>query len=253
MKRVVCFANREIGARIAADLTDLESTQVVAIVTNDPPHDDLPIRPANESIPIIPWSQFVEAAAVDSIDCSAGVSILFRHRVPGHVLADFSHGIVNLHPSLLPFGRGSHPATWAIWAREPYGASAHLMSEELDAGPLIGQIEIEVDPWDTSYSLYQRGVNALWDLYTSRVRPWILGGKADLTPQPGGCKTYTIQDFKKLQLYARDSVLPMESHVRLMRALSLGPAGGLNVSQDGLEVDVQAAVRPMPFPNEGIQ
>jgi len=123
------------------------------------------------------------------------------------------------------------------------------MSEELDAGPLLGQIEIAVEPWDTSPSLYQRGVDALWDLYAARVRPWITGADADLTPQSRGGSMHTADDFKRLQIYARDSVLSMEEHVRLIRALSLGSAGGLRIAQDGLEVDVQAAVRS-PLSND---
>jgi len=253
MKRVVCFANREIGARIASDLIGCGEIQVVSIVTNDPPHNDLPLQRDLEEVPVIPWSRFVQATTTDSIDCLAGVSILFRHRLPPSMLASFSRGVANLHPSLLPFGRGSQPATWAIWQGEPYGASAHLMSEEFDAGPLLGQIRIEVQPWDTSYSLYQRGVGALWDLYISRVRPWIMGDETDLVPQSGGGSMHTMQEFNELQLYARDSVLSMEDHVRLMRALSRGPGGGIKVSQDGLEVDLQTNVCPPLPPNEGIR
>ena len=250
MNHVVCFANREIGARIASDLICLAGIEVVSIVTNDPPYDDFPIQPAMKDIPIVSWSRFVEAAEIDGIEFFAGLSILFRHRVPRSILSNFSRGVVNLHPSLLPFGRGSRPATWAIWQSEPYGASAHLMSEELDAGPLLGQIEIAVEPWDTSHSLYRRGVDALWDIYASRVRPWITGGDGDLVPQSGGGTMHTIEDFKRLQLYARDSVLPMGDHIRLVRALSLGPAGGLKIPQDGLVVDVQAAVHPPQSPDE---
>jgi len=126
------------------------------------------------------------------------------------------------------------------------------MSEEFDAGPLMGQIEIATHPWDTSYSLYQRGVDALWELYLSRVRPWIMGSATEVTPQPGGGTMHSVQDFHDLQMFARGAVLPMDDHVRLMRALSLGPGGGLRVCQGGVEVEVQVAVLPPVAPDERI-
>jgi len=126
------------------------------------------------------------------------------------------------------------------------------MSEEFDAGPLMGQIEIETHPWDTSHSLYQRGVDALWELYVDRVRPWIMGHATEVTPQPAGGTMHTVQDLHDLQMLARESVLSMEDHVRLMRALSLGAGGGLRVSQGGVEVEFQVAAQPLPSPEERI-
>jgi phosphoribosylglycinamide formyltransferase 1 len=77
-------------------------------------------------------------------------------------LAAFEYRIVNTHPSLLPrfagkgmFGLNVHQAV--LNAHETVtGASVHLVTEEYDAGPIIGQRKVRVDPGDTPESLADR-------------------------------------------------------------------------------------------------
>ncbi len=251
MRRVVCFANRDLGSSIVRDVADLSGVDLAAVVVEEGGRRQLVLDGVAEHVNVVPWSQASEYFLRESGEAfDAGVCALFSRRIPSGILGQFARGIANLHPSLLPMGRGRYPATWAIWRGEPYGASAHLMSEDFDTGPLLGQIEIETHPWDTSNSLYQRGVDALWELYVSRVRPWILGSSTKLSPQPAGGTMHTVQDFNDLQRFARDSVLPMEDHVRLLRALSLGTGGGFRINQGGTEVEVQAAGVPLVSPDE---
>jgi len=253
MRRVVCFANRDLGASVAQDILDLTDVELKAVVVEDPDRRQLALQGVAEHVDVVPWSQAPEYLLQEAEGgFDTGVCALFSQRIPEIILARFARGVANLHPSLLPMGRGRYPATWAIWKEEPYGASAHLMSEEFDTGPLMGQIEIEAYPWDTSHLLYQRGVDALWELYVTCVRPWIKGGAADLRPQPAGGTMHTVQDFHDLQMLARGAMLSMEDHVRLMRALSLGPGGGLRVPQGGVDVEVQVAVLPPGAPDERI-
>ncbi len=251
VKRVVCFANRELGESVVRDIAGLSGVDLTAVVVEEGDRHQLALDGVAEHVNVVPWSQASEYFLRESDEgFDAGVCALFSRRIPSSILGQFARGIANLHPSLLPMGRGRYPATWAIWQGEPYGASAHLMSEEFDTGPLLGQIEIETHPWDTSNSLYQRGLDALWELYVARVRPWILGSSTKVSPQPAGGAIHTVQDFNDLQRFARDSVLPMEDHVRLLRALSLGTGGGFRIRQGGMEIEVQADVSPLASPDE---
>ena len=253
MRRAVCFANRDLGASVARDILNLSGVDLKAVVVEDPDRRQLDLDGIAEHVDVVPWSQALGYFLQDvEGGFDTGVCALFSQRIPEEILARFARGVMNLHPSLLPMGRGRYPATWAIWEGEPYGASAHLMSKEFDAGPIMGQIEIETHPWDTSHSLYQRGVDALWDLYVTRVRSWIMGSAAELRPQPAGGTMHTVQDFHDLQMLARGALLSMEDHVRLMRALSLGAGGGLRVPQGGVEVEVQVALLPLGAPDERV-
>ncbi len=60
-----------------------------------------------------------------------------RHRIPRDVLEAMP--CANLHPSLLPFGRGAHPLFWALAMGAPLGVTLHWMDEGIDEGAIIGQ------------------------------------------------------------------------------------------------------------------
>lgn len=74
---------------------------------------------------------------------------------------EFIHGVggsaVNFHPSYLPRCRGAHPIYWTIAQREQFGGvSSHLITEHLDAGPLICRERIDFDSHSITYDmLYQ--------------------------------------------------------------------------------------------------
>jgi phosphoribosylglycinamide formyltransferase 1 len=74
--------------------------------------------------------------------------------------------IVNIHPSLLPKYRGLDTHARAIEAGDATsGCSVHVVTEELDAGEVLGQAEVPIQPGETSTSLEQRVLAAEHRLY----------------------------------------------------------------------------------------
>jgi phosphoribosylglycinamide formyltransferase-1 len=74
--------------------------------------------------------------------------------------------ILNIHPSLLPKYRGLDTHSRAIEAGDTVaGCSVHLVTEELDAGQILGQSEVAVEPGDTPATLEQRVLAAEHLLY----------------------------------------------------------------------------------------
>lgn len=66
----------------------------------------------------------------------------------------FQGKIVNIHPSLLPKYPGLHTHEKAIQAGDKeHGVTVHWVTESLDAGPIIAQVKIAVDPSDTPETL----------------------------------------------------------------------------------------------------
>jgi len=74
--------------------------------------------------------------------------------------------IVNIHPSLLPKYRGLDTHARAIEAGDVFGGcSVHIVTEELDAGEVLGQAEVAIEPGDTPQSLEERVLAAEHELY----------------------------------------------------------------------------------------
>ena len=81
-------------------------------------------------------------------------------------VAHWSGRIVNIHPSLLPKYRGLDTHRRALEAGDAIaGCSVHVVTEELDAGQVLGQSEVAVLPGDTAQSLEQRVLAAEHVLY----------------------------------------------------------------------------------------
>jgi phosphoribosylglycinamide formyltransferase-1 len=74
--------------------------------------------------------------------------------------------MVNIHPSLLPKYRGLDTHARAIEAGDHVaGCSVHIVTEELDAGEVLGQTQIPIEPNDTPAGLEQRVLAAEHALY----------------------------------------------------------------------------------------
>lgn len=74
--------------------------------------------------------------------------------------------IVNIHPSLLPKYRGLDTHSRALESGdERSGCSVHIVTEELDAGEVLGQAEVSIEPGDTPQLLEQRVLAKEHQLY----------------------------------------------------------------------------------------
>jgi len=76
----------------------------------------------------------------------------------GGFIGTFEDHMINIHPSLLPaFGGGMDAVAQAL-ARgvKVSGCTVHLVTEEVDAGPILLQAAVPVLPGDTVETLHAR-------------------------------------------------------------------------------------------------
>jgi len=95
------------------------------------------------------------------------------------VLATPRLGVLGMHPSLLPVGRGRAAVPWAILlGLENTGVTLFKLDGGVDTGPIVAQVRLPLSPRETATTLYQR-VNeahrnlilAYWkDLETDSIR-----------------------------------------------------------------------------------
>ena len=88
--------------------------------------------------------------------------------------------ILNIHPSLLPKYRGLHTHRRALQAGDcQHGLSVHFVTLELDGGPVIVQVCIDVYPGDTEASLSARVQREEHRIYP-QVIEWYARGRLEL-------------------------------------------------------------------------
>jgi len=107
----------------------------------------------------------LRAQSVDLV-CLAG----FMRLIGAPLLDAFPNRILNIHPSLLPAFPGLDAQEQALeYGVRVSGATVHLVTAELDGGPIILQQAVPVDPADTVESLSARILLAEHRLYPTAV------------------------------------------------------------------------------------
>jgi phosphoribosylglycinamide formyltransferase-1 len=82
--------------------------------------------------------------------------------------------MLNIHPSLLPKYPGLHTHERALEAGDSHGGvTVHLVTAELDDGPVLGQTAVAVLPGDTSETLGARVLIAEHQLYSRCLAQWV--------------------------------------------------------------------------------
>ena len=94
-------------------------------------------------------------AAIGSLEPDISVVAAYGHILVEEVLNLPPHGSVNVHASLLPELRGAAPVNWAIIGGHPKsGVTVMRMVRELDAGPVLYQIPIDILPGMSAGDLF---------------------------------------------------------------------------------------------------
>lgn len=89
--------------------------------------------------------------------------------------------MLNIHPSLLPRYKGLNTHQQAIEAGDAYtGCSVHLVTVELDDGPVLGQTRVAVMAGDTAKTLAERVLIAEHQLYGRILADYVSRGNNPL-------------------------------------------------------------------------
>jgi phosphoribosylglycinamide formyltransferase-1 len=113
--------------------------------------------------------------ALRKYDVELAVIAGFGTVVPAAATA-FPNRMLNTHPSLLPAFKGWHPVRDALAAGvKVTGCTVHLVTEEVDAGPILAQEAVPVLPGDTEATLHERIKQVERRLYPDTIKRFIQG------------------------------------------------------------------------------
>jgi formyltetrahydrofolate-dependent phosphoribosylglycinamide formyltransferase len=129
-------------------------------------------------------------AAMDAEVLRAGAEYIalagYMRILSPEFVARWEGRMINIHPSLLPKYTGLHTHQRALDAGDAHaGCTVHLVTADLDEGPILGQIPVATRAGDTAHTLAARVLIAehqlyprcLADLVTREVEPQCLVGK----------------------------------------------------------------------------
>jgi phosphoribosylglycinamide formyltransferase 1 len=151
-----------------ADAPGLARARAAAIETVVMPHRNWPSRDAYDHA----LANTLRDRRVDLV-CLAG----FMRLLGPTFIAQFPNRVLNIHPSLLPAFPGVDAQRQALdYGVTVTGATVHIVTAELDAGPIIMQATVPVLPTDTVDSLAARILVEEHRLYPEAIAVILSGG-----------------------------------------------------------------------------
>ncbi|HEX9780161.1 MAG TPA: formyltransferase family protein [bacterium] len=238
----MCFANNWVGWQIVGWLREREED--IAAVVIHPPERQRHVREILKAAGV-PREAVFEGSrlaqpevrdAVLALKPDLGVSLMFGYVLSRELLRGFPAGVINVHPSLLPHNRGAYPNVWSIIEGTPAGVSLHYVDDRLDAGDLIAQRVVAVEPVDTGETLYRRLERASVELF-QELWPAIRDGRAPRTPQPAGIgATHRIRDVDAMDRIDVTRQYAAGELLNILRARTFPPFRGAFIEVGGRRV-----------------
>ena len=172
------------------------------------------------------------AQIISAKGSTVGFVFSYGQIVPPAVIKLFRRGILNLHPSLLPKFRGATPIQTAILHGEKEtGYSIIKIGRKLDAGAILRQGKVKIDPCDSYETLKNKIVGRALRSLPEVIEKY-MQGKIKLIPQGrhgvSYCRKFTKADG---ELSRDESAATAE---RKIRAFSAWPKATLKVEEQQL-------------------
>jgi methionyl-tRNA formyltransferase len=128
---------------------------------------------------------------IKELNADFGVLVAYGRIIPADIIDIFPHGIINIHPSLLPEYRGPTPIEQTILnGNKETGTSIMRLVNEMDAGPVYAQSVLRLAGNETKESLAKNLLDLGGQLLIDNL-PAILDGSLHPGPQDNSKATYT--------------------------------------------------------------
>ncbi|HZI22971.1 MAG TPA: methionyl-tRNA formyltransferase [Gemmatimonadales bacterium] len=228
------------GFDVVAAVTRPDKPQGRSRSTAVPP--PVKLAATEEDVPVLQPERPTDpdfVARLRALAPDVGVVVAYGHILKPELLAVPRHGMINVHPSLLPELRGAAPVEWAILNGLPKtGVTIMLMDQGLDSGPILHQLPHHIDPdvtgGELSEHLAEMGAQALVEalalLETDGLKP---------RPQDHARATYAPKLTREAARIRWSE--PAERVARAIRALDPRPGAWTQLDGGGGEVKLFGA------------
>lgn len=209
MIRIIFFGTHTLATTVLNELINAPDIQILAVVTQ-------PDKPAGRGnkvesplikkfaeqhrLPVLQFQKLKNEAVeqLQTLDADLFVVAEYGLLIPPSVLALPPHGVLNVHPSLLPKYRGASPVQSAILNGDTEtGVSIMLLDAEMDHGPILAQEQCLIDGHDTAPTLEAKLGRLGAALLIKAMPDWVAGkikAREQNHAQATFCKKLTRDD-----------------------------------------------------------
>lgn len=102
---------------------------------------------------------------LEMMEADLGILAWWPYIIKNPMLDITRLGLLNFHPSYLPYNRGKHYNFWAIVEDAPFGVTIHWVNKGVDTGDIAFQAGIEKSWQDTGKTLYEKAQTEIVSLF----------------------------------------------------------------------------------------
>jgi methionyl-tRNA formyltransferase len=177
--------------------------------------------------------------AVKAMQPDIGLSVLFDYIMLPQFLDLFPRGVINLHPSYLPYNRGQYPNVWSIVMKKPAGVTLHHIDGGIDTGDIISQVKVPIEPVDTGETLYRKLEKAALELFKD-TWPLIRSDHASRVPQDKNQGTHHLsRDVDNIDHIDLGRTYTAGELIDILRARTFPPYKGAYFFHKGRRIYMQ--------------
>jgi methionyl-tRNA formyltransferase len=194
--RIIIFGCRKITSDVIKHVID-SGHEIPLVVTHDEERDRI------YGSPLV--SEYCDLNDIDNIRFDKKIdtqliydkkpdllfSVYYRKILRQSVLDIPRLGCINIHPAILPKGRGPAPTMWNVLNGDEFaGSTIHYMVKDVDAGDIIDQKIIRVNN-RTGFDLNRDLMNVCYELFVNNFN-LICGEKNNRVPQSHSDAEYCL-------------------------------------------------------------
>lgn len=171
-----------------------------------------------------------------------GILAWWPYIIKEPIISGVRLGILNFHPSYLPYNRGKNYNFWTIVESTPFGVTLHFIDKDVDSGDIAFQSRIDKSWEDTGYTLYEKAQREIIRLFIDNF-PRIKSGDIPRTPQD--MKEGSFHKASELDAASYidlDKLYKARDFLNLLRARTFSPHPAVWFDEDGQEYEVRIEI-----------
>jgi methionyl-tRNA formyltransferase len=229
MKKYLLLINGQLGLKILKYILDQPEVRLLAVVLNSNERrtkeylQDVKVMLTKSETLIFKYEPS-EKIQEDLKNCISNadfiVSAMFGHKIPPELLLLVKRSIINLHPSMLPLGRGAHPIPWAIINKSQQGISIHNIDENLDTGNILFQKELRVNISMNAGQIYEQAINELFFEFKRLRLDWESEKLIPYRQKSANIKKINSKDLELIRIFQENENGEFGDFLRRIQALT---------------------------------
>ncbi len=233
--KFACFGTSSLSTLVLNKLKENGFIPSLIITSEDKPKGrkmlmtppEAKVWALNENVPFLQPKSLRSPDIVSDIrkyfkdGCDLFVVASYGKILPKNVLDIPEHGVLNVHPSLLPKLRGPSPIKSAILTENQTGVSIIKLDEEMDHGPILEEKIVPIENWPPYENELEEILGSVGGEMLSNLIPKWIAGEIEAKEQDHNLATY-CQKIKKGDGEINLSESP-EINLRKIRAFHRSP------------------------------